>query len=81
MLTPLRASLDGQNLRQHQANSLQTAVAQAKQDQLEAIAQGEAKGDSLAAYWAGSASASVMAHYRRGAVVNVGEGTPSQGSR
>ncbi len=71
MITPLRASLDGQPLRRHEANSLETAVAQAKQDQLDAIAKAEKEGDGFAAYWASSASASVLAHYRRGAVVNL----------
>ena len=71
MITPLCASLDGQQLRQHEANSLETAVAQAKEDQLAAMAKADEAGDSFASFWAGSASTSVMAHYRRGAVVTV----------
>lgn len=74
MITPLRATLEGRDLRQHQENSLATAVAQAKSDQLAAMAKAEAAGDWFAAFWAGSASASVQHHARRGAVVTIRAG-------
>lgn len=74
MITPLRASLEGRDLSQHQDNSIATAVAQAKADQLAAMAKAEAEGDSFAAYWAGSASASIGHHIRRGAVINLRAG-------
>ena len=71
MITPLRASLEGHDLRQHQENSLATEVAQAKADQLAEMAKHEAAGEWFAAYYAGSASASVAHHVRRGAVINI----------
>lgn len=74
MITPLRASLEGHDLRQHQENSLATAVVQAKADQLAEMAKHEAAGDWFAAYYAGSASASVAHHVRRGAVINIRAG-------